>query len=420
MNYGIGYTFIEELQKGHFDLEKFSKAFERDRKRLEETDSYCYDRFVEQSSSSIGNVGSSVGDVERKYIWCTNHYLGLNRHPSIIEATVETTRKYGTGSGSSAMSGGRCGLHLEIENFLKAYLNKTDVVLFPTGYTTNLGMLSTIVQKNDVIISDSENHASIIDGIKLSNKPKLIFKHNDVSSLEEQLKKVKGQYTNTFVIVESAYSMSGDLAPIKEIVALKEKYDFYLYLDEAHTIGFYGENGRGLANEYGVLDQVDFLAGTFSKSCASVGGFCAFNSRFRTFVTCRASSYIFQAAFPPPAAATTLAALKLFSTDGSFAKRLHEKNQYMRKALQKAGFNLGTSQSPVIPIFIPDVERLTQFETEMYQKGIFAVSIIYPAVQPHEGRIRFTVTDSHSYEDIDNTVQILQELAEKHKIKELY
>ncbi|MEM6734730.1 MAG: aminotransferase class I/II-fold pyridoxal phosphate-dependent enzyme [Bacteroidota bacterium] len=418
MKFGIGYTFVQEFKKKHYDLKKFGNAFEKERMLLEETDLYCYDRFIEHSSDSKGNVGNSLNELKTKYIWCTNHYLGLNKHPEIINKTIEATNKYGTGSGTSAMSGGRCRLHIEIENFLKAYLSKSEAILFPTGYTTNLGMISTIVQKNDVIISDSENHASIMDGIKLSGKNSLMFKHNDIQSLENQLIKTKDKYKNKFVMVESAYSMSGDIAPLKKIIELRKKYNFFLYLDEAHTFGFYGKEGRGLASELGVLDEIDFMTGTFSKSCASIGGFCVFNEKFRTFITLRSSNYLFQATFPPSAAATILAAMKLFSSNSQYATSLHKKNNYMRKELLKHGFCLGNSLSPIIPIFISDIDKLTKFENEMYQKGIFAVSIIYPAVRPDEGRIRFIVTNSHTYEDIDKTVKILNQLAIKYKIND--
>ncbi|MEM0938642.1 MAG: aminotransferase class I/II-fold pyridoxal phosphate-dependent enzyme [Bacteroidota bacterium] len=245
-----------------------------------------------------------------------------------------------------------------------------------------------------------------------------MFKHNDIQSLENQLIKTKDKYKNKFVIIESAYSMSGDIAPLKKIIELKKKYDFFLYLDEAHTFGFYGKEGRGLASELGVLDETDFMTGTFSKSYASIGGFCVFNEKFRTFITIRSSNYLFRATFPPSAAATILATMKLFSSDSQYANSLHKKNNYMRKELLKHEFCLGNSASPIIPIFISDIDKLTKFEKEMYQKGIFAVSIIYPAVQPDEGRIRFIVNNSPTYEDIDKTVEILNQLAIKYKIND--
>jgi len=416
MDYGIGYTYIQELQKQHFDVDKFRIAFEENRTILEKSDNYSYDRFIEFGSNSNGNVGDDINKLAPKTIWCTNHYLGLNRHPEIIEKTRIALDTYGTGAGTSSMSGGRCKLHYQIESFLKDFLNKEDVVLFPTGYTANLGMLSTLVQKNDLVLSDSENHASIIDGIKHSTKHKLIFDHNNISDLEQKLIASKGKYKNTFVVIESAYSMSGDLAPLAEIIELKKKYNFLLYLDEAHTFGFYGPNGRGLASQLELLEEVDFFVSTFSKSCAAIGGFCAFNKKYRTFISIKTSSYLFQATFPPSAAATIMATLELFSKDGSFAKRLHQKNQYMRAKLKTAGFNLGQSQSPIIPIYISDVNTLTSFEAELYQKGVFAVRVTYPVVKPSEGRIRLIINDAHTYKDIDNTSDILIELGLKYKV----
>lgn len=416
MEYGIGYTYIKELRKQHYNLEEFGKAFETHRDYLEQNISYCYDRFIEHSSSANGIVGNGIHPLKNSIVWCTNHYLGLNRNMEIIEDTKKALDLYGTGSGTSAVSGGRCMLHVDLENFLKAFLRKSEVVLFPTGYTTNLGMISTLVQKNDLIISDSENHASILDGIKLSGKNKVFFKHNSLEDLEMKLKQSEGKYQNRYVIIESAYSMSGDLAPLAEIVKLKKKYNFLLYLDEAHSFGFYGQNGRGLASQLNLLDDVDFFVSTFSKSCASIGGFCAFNKKYRTFITLRASSYLFQATFPPATAATILSALKLLSTENSYAESLHRKNKYFRSKLLELGFNLGDSQSPIIPLFIPDTEILTRFETEMFELGLFAVSVVYPAVKPSEGRIRFIVTDAHSFRDIDFTVSILKKLGKKYRI----
>ena len=416
MNLGIAYTFVEEYKKGHHDLRRFAAAFAGKRADLERAGNYSYDRFIARGPSATGEVGSELTDTSRKYVWGTNHYLGLNRHPDVIAAAVEATVAYGTGAGTSSVSGGRCALHVELEDFLRDFYRKPGVVLYPTGYTANLGLLSTVVQKNDLVLSDEENHASIIDGLKLGRRNKRTFAHNSVEALRRQLEATRGKYTNTFVVVESAYSMSGDLAPLREIVALKAEYDFLLYVDEAHAFGIYGAGGRGLCEELGVLDRVDFLVSTFSKSTASIGGFCVFGEGMRTFITLRSSSYLFQASFPPAAAATILASLRLFSADASFAERLHAKNAYMRERLVAAGFDLGTSASPVIPIYVSDVDRLYRLEQQLYRRGVFAVSVTYPAVAATEGRLRFIVNDAHSYADIDATVDILAELGAKYGV----
>ncbi|MGR3810269.1 aminotransferase class I/II-fold pyridoxal phosphate-dependent enzyme [Jiulongibacter sp. NS-SX5] len=414
MKFGIGYTFIEELKKQHYDLQNFSKAFEQKREEMESTNSFSFDKYIKNSSDSSGLVGTQEKNQEEKIIWCTNHYLGLNRDRRLLESGKKALEKYGAGSGTSAMSGGRSELHFQIEEELKAMLGKKEVLLFSTGYTANLGMISTIVQKNDVIISDSENHASILDGIKLSGKNKLFFEHNNLDDLRKKLVAAKAKYQNIFLVIESAYSMSGDLAPLKEIVELKKEFGFYLYLDEAHTFGFYGENGKGLADELGVLDEVDFYVSTFSKSCASIGGFCAMSAAHRTFLMFRSSPYIFQASLPPVSAATILAALKIIQTEPRHAQGLHEKNAYMRRRLKQHGFDLGDSSSPIIPIYIPDIDKLLAFEKDLYAEGVFAVSIMYPAVKPTEGRIRMILNQRHTYEEIDKTIAILTKLALKY------
>ena len=416
MDLGIGYVYIQQLKKGVTDLEAMATAFQTKRTEMENGAGYCYDRFTENGSSSEGVIIDEKGENQEKIIWCVNHYLGLNRHPKVIKAATEATRKYGTGCGTSAMSGGRNSLHFQIENRIAKLLNKEAVLLFPTGYSTNLGVISGIVQKDDVIISDEENHASIIDGIKLSKRKKLLFKHNDIRDLEEKLKTVQSKKGNVFVIVESAYSMSGDLSPLKEIVELKKKYNFYLYLDEAHSFGFYGKNGAGYAESLGLLDEIDFFVSTFSKSCASIGGFVALKEKFRTFLMCKSSPYIFQACFTPGNAATIIASLDIIEKEPQLAQSLHEKNKYMRKRLKEMGYNLGESESPVIPLFVPDFEILNQFEKEMFQKGIFAVVIAFPAVAPLDGRIRLILNTSHTYEQIDKTLSILKELGRKYGV----
>ena len=412
---GIGYVYIQQLRKGITDLESVATAFQSKRKEMENGAGFCYDRFTKDGSSSEGVVIDEKGQNQEKIIWCVNHYLGLNRHPKVMEAAVEATLHYGTGAGTSGLSGGRCELHYAIENHLSSLLNKEAVLLYSTGYTANLGCISAIAQKNDVIISDQENHISIKDGIKLSKAKKLFFNHNDVRDLEEKLKSVQGKDGNTFVIVESAYSMSGNLSPLKAIVGLKKKYGFYLYLDEAHSLGFYGDKGAGYAQSLGVLDEVDFFAATFSKSCASIGGFIALKEKFRTFLMCRSSAQ-HQACFAPSNAATILASIKLFSEDDRYAKDLHAKNAYMRSKLTQMGFDLGISQSPIIPIFISDVELLNELERDLFQNGIFAVAVIYPAVSALEGRIRLIMNTSHSYQQIDRTLNVLEMLGRKYGV----
>lgn len=412
---GIGYLYLQSIREGQKDFDIISNKFQDKKDSLVSNGEYCYDRYTLNGSSSNGIVVDEKNNQKDKIIWCINHYLGLNDHPLVKKKAIKAIKKYGTGSGTSAMSGGRSLLHSKLEDILCEFTHKESVTLFSTGYTANLGAISGLFQANDIIIADEEVHASIHDGIKLSPSKKVLFKHNSLEDLEKKLFHSQDSDGNVIVMLESAYSMSGDLAPLKEIVKLKEKYKFYIYLDEAHTFGIYGKNGKGYAFREGVLDQIDFFVSTLSKSCASIGGFIACKEKHSTLLQCRANSYIFQATIPPADVAASIAALKVIYKGEHLRKDLHQRNAYFRKELKKCGFNLGNSESPVIPIYIQDVATLNAFSKDMYTAGIFAVSVVYPAVPALKGRIRLILT-SHSYIDIDKTILILKKLGNKHEV----
>jgi len=247
--------------------------------------------------------------------------------------------------------------------------------------------------------------------VKLSGKKWIAFKHNDVADLADKLRKYGPNHENTFVVVESAYSMSGDLAPLREIAALKKEFKFYLYVDEAHTFGFYGPGGGGYCRECGVSDDVDFIMSTFSKATASVGGFIAAKAQFCTLLQATATSYIFQACLTPPDAATILGCLDEIENDPELIRSLHRKNADMRRQLIAEGFDLGTSQSPVIPVYVSDLEKLYGLCAKLYLNGVYSVPVVFPAVGPNEGRIRFIVNASHTPAQIERTVQVLAENA---------
>jgi 8-amino-7-oxononanoate synthase len=398
---------------------------------IEELSDYLYEHYLRQvnlglysngrytltGSDSTATVASTLGNSHEECIlWCINHYLGLNRNQNVIDKVCRAVQEFGTGAGTSALSGGMSIIHKQVEEKLQNLIGKESVMLFPTGFTTNLGCLSGLPGKNDLLIFDRESHASIIDGVKLSGNKWMTFKHNNVQDLESKLEKYQDKYENIFVVIESAYSMSGDLAPLTEIVALKQKYKFFIYVDEAHTFGIYGKNGAGYCSHLGLIDEVDFIAATLSKATSSIGGFIAMKSKYIPLLHWRASTYTFQACLTPGDAAAILAALEEIEQNPQLIESLHEKNQYMRRCLTSLGFDLGASQSPIIPVFIPDVETLMAFNKELYARGIFSVSIFYPVVKPHEGRIRFILSVAHTKEQIDTTVNALYELGLKYGI----
>ncbi|MBD2772763.1 aminotransferase class I/II-fold pyridoxal phosphate-dependent enzyme [Iningainema tapete] len=378
---------------------------------------YSNDRYTELGSDVAGTIVSESSNSKNECIlWCINHYLGLNRNQNVINKVCEAVQKFGTGCGTSAISGGMSSLHKAVELKLKNLIGKESVMLFPTGYTANLGFLSAFPGQNDLILFDRESHASLIDGIKMSGKKWLPFKHNNVNDLLAKLQKYSSNYENIFVVVESAYSMSGDLAPLQEIIELKQKHKFFLYVDEAHTFGIYGKNGSGYCNELGIVDQVDFIAATLSKATASIGGFIATKSKYIPLLQWRANTYVFQACLTPPDAAAILASLEEIENNPQMIEQLHQNNRYMRKRLTSIGFNLGTSLSPIIPIFMSDEAKMLSFNKELFARGIFSVTLFYPIVKPKEGRIRLILSAAHTREQIDKTVDTLHELAIKYDI----
>ncbi len=374
---------------------------------------WSYDRFTESGNAALANVITEYSKEKKECIlWCLNNYLGLNRNPEVVQSVKSAADKFGTGSGTPAVSGGMSALHKEVQNRISKLLGRERTLLFSTGYTTNLGALSAIPGKNDFVILDQESHASMFDGVKLSGKEWSAFRHNNVENLEEKLKRAQGKYENVIVAVESAYSMSGDLCPIREIVALKSKYKFYIYVDEAHSFGFYGDGGRGYCYQQGVLEEIDFLMSTLSKSIPSIGGFVSAKEKFCTYMQCMANSFIFQTCMPPVDAATILASLDVIQANPGIAASLHEKNAYFRGRLREIGFDLRNSQSPIIPIYIPKLDVLFKCSKELYERGIFSVAVTYPAVKLREGRLRFTLTAAHTQEQIDKTVDEMARLAE--------
>ncbi|HWV75425.1 MAG TPA: aminotransferase class I/II-fold pyridoxal phosphate-dependent enzyme [Pseudosphingobacterium sp.] len=413
---GIGYIPIQMLRDGVTDFDVVSESMHHLKLEMLEEGTFSFDRYTKMGSDIASTVMSPKAEDRECILWCINHYLGFNRHPSVIKAAKDAVEKFGTGSGTSSMSGGRSSLHRLLEERIANLLGKEGVILYSTGYTANLSVLASLPGANDLIIADDEVHASIRDGMKFSGRRKMFFKHNDVHDLERLLKKHTGKYEHIFVVVESAYSMSGDLAPLREIAFLKKKYEFLLYLDEAHTFGFYGDQGKGYAAEQGVLADVDLFMSTLSKSTAAIGGFVALKEKYKTYLSFKSTAYLFQASFSPVTAATIHAALDLIQYQPGHALQLHRNNQYMRQELEAIGFNLRQSASPIIPIYIADVQVLTAFSRDLFLSGIYTITIIYPAVPPQEGRIRFIVSASHTKEQMDKTLHVLNNLAQKYRL----
>lgn len=406
-----------ELQERKMDVRRMASYLSALRKTQIDAGLFVsHDAFTEGGSSPEAVVLDEVGHRRKCVMWNYNHYLGLSRHPKVVAAAMEAVREFGTGCGTSSMVGGQAIIHRELERELASFLGTESALLFPTGFTANLGGIGSLVGPGDVIFSDAENHASIIEGCRISRAKVIAFEHNSIADLASKLREHRGQYKDALVVVESAYSMSGDLAPLAEIVALKEQHDFLFFVDEAHSFGFYGPQGRGRCHELGIAPKVDFLMSTMSKSLASVGGFIAMEERFRTLMTWTAKAYLFQATAPPADAAAALAALRELRENPEHAARLHANNEYFRSLLRREGFDLRESRSPIVPVYIPDHEAIGRVTTDIFQEGIFTVAILYPAVSPTGGRLRFNVNATHTREQIEFTVDVLSRVCRRHGV----
>jgi len=413
----IGMTYQILNKNGIYDLRAIAKEFHEQKTHLDQLGQWTHDRYLKQSSHARAKVRTETSsNFKECSVWSINHYLGLNRHPYVIRKAQEATAIYGSGCGTSAMSGGHSQLHKDLQKRFAKILSKEECLLFPTGFTANTGTIAALCKGSEtLIIIDKDSHASIIDGCRASQSKYIPFKHNSVQDLEQKLKRYSTKYVNLLVVIESAYSMEGDIAPLEKIVALKEKYNFLLYVDEAHTFGFYGENGSGLCNHLGVADDVDFIMTTLSKSTASIGGIVATSKEFATFLRW-STSYLFQAAIPAADVAVANACLDLISTQPEMIESLWAKTHYLRQRLLDLGFDIGKSESPVIPVYIRDSDILKKMEKELYKQGVFTIAIQYPIVKVSEVRFRFIVNNSHTQRDIDHLISVLYDLGIKYDL----
>lgn len=395
-------------------IDDIAEAYEFTRQKQIERGQWGYEHFTLKGSNSSGLMRSDADQQIQKecIIWSINHYLGLNRHPQVIASAVEALQHYGTGSGTSAMSGGHNTLHKRLEQRLAQVLQKEDAILFSTGFTANLGALTALGKCGKTLfLLDEECHASIFDGVKITGCNYMIFKHNKVGELRDFLSTYAGDYDNIIVLVESVYSMSGEEAPLRDIVALKAEYKFYLFVDEAHAFGLY-EVG-GLCSQLGISTEVDFIITTLSKSTASLGGVVVCSRALKTLFQAEATAYMFQAAMTPADVAVALKSLDVIESEPQLRHSLWEKTHYFRKGLQQSGFDTGKGTSPIISMYIRNVELLYQFSRLLFEHNIFVTPITYPAVSPSEVRFRFIVNNGHTYDQIDYTLATLAKIGKQ-------
>lgn len=345
----------------------------------------------------------------------SNNYLGLTTHPKVKEAAVRAIEKYGSGCTGSRFLNGTLDIHEELEHRLAKFIRKEKALLFSTGFQTNLGTISVVVGKDDVILCDRMNHASIIDGCRLAFGRTIKFKHNDIEDLGRILDSVEMEETNgsILVITEGVFSMEGDLGILPQITRLKKRYGFRVLLDDAHGIGYMGPNGRSTAEHFGVEKDTDLIMGTFSKSFASLGGFISGEGDVIDYIKHNARALIFSASMPPSAVATVLAALDIMEKEPQHREHLWKNVRKMQSAYRDLGFNIGGTQSPVVPIIVGDFEKTLIFWKELFEAGVFVNPIVSPAVPPDMCLLRTSYMATHTDEELDRVIEIMEKIGKK-------
>lgn len=345
----------------------------------------------------------------------SNNYLGLTNDRRTIEAAQAALNKYGTGCTGSRYLNGTLDIHLELEEKLAAFMGKESCVLFSTGYQTNEGSIQTIAGRNDIIFSDRDNHACIVVGTQCSLAKTVRYAHNDMDQLRKFLEKADPA-AGKVIITDGVFSMSGTLAKIPELVALAKEFGARLYLDDAHAVGVIGDGGRGSASVFGLTDQVDLISGTFSKSFASLGGFLVGGREIIEYIRHHSPAHIFSASMPPANVATVLTALEILQEEPERIKRLEEISLYMRTELAKLGFNVWTSQSPIIPVVIGDMMDCFRFWKDLFEAGVYANAVIPPAVPKGQSLLRTSYMASHTNEHLDRILEAFRMVGLKHGI----
>ena len=346
---------------------------------------------------------------ERRFLnFCSYNYLGYSNHPEVIKEVCNAVAKYGTGAVSAPLLSGYYDLTESLEKEIAEFKNKEAAIVFPTGYGTNLGVLSCLLKPGDVAVLDILSHASIYDGIRLAGADIKVFSHNNPNHLEKVLKNLKDK--RVIVCVEGVYSMDGDLADLPQIVAVCKKYSAKILVDEAHATLIFGNQGRGVAEYYGVEDQIDITVGTFSKSFGAIGGFVAGDRKLMTYLRMYAHAYVFSCAIAPHTIAGILKVLELFRKDKTEKDRLWNNIKYMHEKLTRAGLDIASTKSQVIPVIAGSDRRLREISKRIYKKGLYTGVVTYPAVSNKRTRLRLSISSYHTNEQMDACVAILKEV----------
>lgn len=348
---------------------------------------------------------------------CSNNYLGLANHPEVKKAAIDAIESFGVGAGAVRSIAGTDEIHRKLEEKVAEFKHMEDSLVYQGGLLANLGTIPVLVGKEDVIFSEELNHASIIDGTRLSSAKRYVYQHMNTEDLEKQLKEHRSEGKRSLVITDGVFSMDGDIAPLDEIAEVKEKYDTMCYVDDAHGEGVLGKNGRGIVDHFSLAGKVEVEMGTFSKALGSMGGFVAGNSHLIDLLRQRARPFLFSSALNPGDAAAVLKSIEIMGRDDSLTKKLWENSDILKKGLIGNGFRLTTTKTPITPVVIGDEKKTVEFSKMLYEKeNIFASPIVYPTVAMGTARIRLMPSAIHSSEDIKKAVEAFEATGKKLKV----
>lgn len=387
------------------DLFEKCKTFDT-AKKAQELGIYPYFHYLESGQDTVVNM-----EGHRVIMIGSNNYLGLTSHPEVVNAGIEAYKKYGSGCSGSRFLNGTLDLHMQLEDELAKFLKREAVITFGTGFQSNLGIISAIAGRNDVILCDKENHASIYDGCRLSYAKMFRYEHNDMEDLERNLKNIPSD-KGILIVTDGVFSMGGDLCKLPEIVALAKKYGARIMIDDAHGLGVFGEHGRGTAEHFGLEDDVDIIMGTFSKSLASLGGFMAGKKEVVDYVKHNSRPFIFSASMTPASTACALTALKILEREPERVQHLREITDYMRNALRERNIPIRESVAPIIPINTYDDHKTFYACKVLFEKGVYVNPCVSPSVPVGEAIIRTSYTATHTKELMDEAADIIKDVFE--------
>jgi glycine C-acetyltransferase len=366
----------------------------------------------------IRTIGSAQGawlTVDGKNVlnFCSNNYLGLANHPKIVEAAKEATKKYGVGPAAVRSIAGTMDLHIQLEERLAKFKGAEDVITFQSGFTANLGTISALVGKEDVVFSDRLNHASIIDGCRLSGAKIIPYEHNDPGALEDAIKDNLSKYRRALIVTDGVFSMDGDIAPLPDLYEVAKKYDILFMVDDAHGEGVLGKGGRGIVDHFGLHGKVDIEIGTMSKAFGVVGGIVAGDKVIIEWLRQRGRPFLFSSAVTAPDAAACLAAVDLLEESTELVDKLWANAKYFKSEMKKLGFDTGVSETPITPVMLGEAPLAQQFSRELFEEGVFAMAIGYPTVAKGKARIRIMISAAHDNDDLGKGLDAFEKVGKR-------